>query len=117
MKTYLGLITLIGSLLWSAAAFALQATVTWNDVNSNEDGTKVERRAGQIGTFAEVGSTVATVKTFVDGAVPGAGGEFCYRVRDFNAGGNGPYSGVACKTFVAPPTNAPVLQPIVQDPQ
>ena len=103
--------------LFAAPAFALQATVTWTDVNSNEDGTKVERRAGQTGTFGELGQTNATTKTFVDSTVPGTGGEFCYRVRDFNVGGHGPYSNIACKTFVAPPTNAPVLQPITQDPQ
>lgn len=96
-------------LLMPALAFAQtqtwQPNVSWTPGPVLPDGTnaptgfKLERKAGTGGTFSQITQTAANVTTFRDSIANDPGGStYCYRVRAFNAVGDGPYSGEGCGT-------------------
>jgi len=86
-------------------------TVRWTDINTAHTGFNVERRTGTTGSFAKIGSTAATVKTYTDTLANDPGNStYCYRVAAYNTAGQGPYSTVGCATsptVSVPPPNAP----------
>src|SRR5712692_9645595 len=94
-------------------ARAAQLTLTWTDTSVNEDGFKIERKAGTTGTFAQVATVGANVTSYIDPNLTG-GATYCYQVRAYNTAGNSAYSNTACGTVSAdtqPPTvsiSAPV---------
>ena len=86
--------------LMALPAYGATFNLSWEDRSDNEDGFKLERRAGQTGTFAPIvnSPTVANVTTAVDTTPDNL--EYCYRVRAFNLAGNSGYSNIACGTPV-----------------
>ena len=82
-------------------------TLTWQDNSNNEDGFNIERRLGQTGTFAKIGSVAANVVQYVDSIANDPGNvQYCYRVAAFNTAGQSAYSNIACGTtpvIVIPP--------------
>jgi len=89
------------SLALATSAFGASLTINWTDNSINEDGFKIERKLGQTGAFAEVGTVATDVVTFVD-PVPD-GQLYCYRVNAFNAAGSSPWSNEACgQTLTVP---------------
>lgn len=78
-------------------ASALQLTLNWGDTSTNEDGFKVERKAGTTGTFAQLATVRANVVSYTDTSVTG-GATHCYRVRAYNTAGDSAYSNEACGT-------------------
>ena len=81
--------------LWAGMAYGESLTLTWNDNSDNEAGFNIERKAGQIGTFAAVGQVPADSITFVDNTVPDDQ-LYCYRVNAFNASGVSPWTPEGC---------------------
>ncbi|HET9530950.1 MAG TPA: phospholipase D-like domain-containing protein, partial [Blastocatellia bacterium] len=82
--------------LAASAASTHQIDLSWTDV-SDDDGYKVERSLNGTSGWTQVGTTAANVVTFQDQALT-AGTTYFYRVRAFNASGNGPYSNTANAT-------------------
>ncbi len=76
-----------------------QIDLAWQDNSNGETGSRIERRLGQTGSFAEVGQVGSDVTTFRDsGLTPDT--EYCYRVRDYKQKGKktefSGYSNIAC---------------------
>src|SRR5258706_643267 len=76
-------------------AAAAQITVSWTDNSTNEDGFKVERKMGLLGTYAWFTTTNANVTSVLDTTLT-AGILYCYRVYAYNAVGKSAYSNEAC---------------------
>ena len=68
---------------------------TWMDNSSDEEGFKVERRAGTTQTYTEIAIVGANVTSYNDSGLV-AGDTYCYRVLAFNAAGSSPYSNEVC---------------------
>jgi len=92
--------------LTARAVSESEITLTWTDNSNNEDGFKIERKAG-ADEFAEVGSAAADVTTFSSQPL-GPSTRYTFRVRAFNAETTSPYSSEAQATTLAQP--AGVLQ-------
>ncbi len=90
-------ISFVVTIFPSVEAFAAQLQLSWFDNSTNENGFKIERATGTIGTFAQIGLTGANVTTYNDSNL-NAGTTYCYRVRSYNAGGDSPYSNAVCGT-------------------
>jgi uncharacterized protein (TIGR02145 family) len=64
-----------------------QIEVSWSDVSTDEDGFKIERRAGIGGLFTKIGEVPANTTSYVDeGLLPEA--EYFYWVTSFNINGS-----------------------------
>ena len=84
---------------WPAESIAAQLSMTWADTSTNEDGFKIERRAGVSGTFAQIATLGAGVTSYTDtDSNLIAGSIYCYRVRAFNTSGDSAYSNQSCAT-------------------
>jgi titin len=81
--------------------------LTWADSSNNESGFKIERKKGAAGTYAQIVSLGANVKSYADTTLL-AGTEYFYRVRAFNAGGNSAYSNDATDETLPNPPKTPV---------
>jgi hypothetical protein len=70
-------------------------TLTWRDNSPNESGFKIERKLGENGTFAQIGTTDPDATTYSDaGLVPNS--YYYYRVRSASAAdGDSGYSNEA----------------------
>src|SRR3954451_8202033 len=88
VRTVLFFLTLTA---WKTELLAAQFQLTWTDNSTNEDGFKVERKAGPNGTYAQIASIPANITAYSDSSVVN-GATYCYRVFAFNTGGNSPYS-------------------------
>jgi hypothetical protein len=79
----------------------------WVDESDNETGFRVERAAGQGGTFTEIDLTGTNVNTYESTGLT-ADSEYCYRVRAYNSVGDSAYSNESCATTDTepPPTSA-----------
>lgn len=100
--------------LTATAISSQQIDVTWTDNATNEDGYKIERSADAnclLGVgFAEVATTGPNTTVFHDtGLTPST--KYCYRVRPFNAQGNGSYSNIDDATTLDVP-GVPPIAPI-----
>ena len=84
-----------------ASAATIQATISWTDNSTNEDGFRVERKTGTGGTFVEISAVGPNVITFVDTSLA-AGTEYCWRIVAFNAVGTAA-SPEACATMPSGP--------------
>jgi len=112
MKT---LILILVLCLMPLALFAQTQTatwaLTWQDTNTTHQGFNIERRLGQTGTFAKIGTSGPTVKAYNDVIANDPGNTtYCYRVAAYNTAGQSPYSNIACGTspvVTVPPVNPP----------
>jgi hypothetical protein len=80
--------------LTATAINSRQIVLSWEDHSNNEDGFKIERKAGAAGSYAVIvpqGGIGANVTSYADtGLVDGT--NYFYRVRAYNASGNSAYS-------------------------
>jgi len=81
-------VLLAASFLLPAASFALQATLSWTDGATGEDGYRVERRDGPDTAPWVSQGTVASGVTAFNQAGLALGTRYCYRVVAFNAFGD-----------------------------
>ena len=79
-----------------------QINLTWQDTNGNDTQTRIERKTGAAGTFAQIAAPAAGVVTFADTGVLAAT-MYIYRVRACNAVGCSPYSNEAAATTPGQP--------------
>lgn len=84
----------------SADAAAPSLTITWADTSNNEDGFRIERRAGTTGSYQHLVNVAANVVTYTDQNLWNKT-TYCYRVLAFNSGGNSAYSNEDCATTPA----------------
>lgn len=80
--------------------------LTWKDNSGNENGFKIERKKGALGSWAQIATVGANVTTYTNTGLA-IGTTYYYRVRASNAGGNSSYSNVAYATTlgIAAPTS------------
>src|SRR5262245_13452504 len=74
-----------------AMTLAAQLTAMWVDTANNEDGFKIERKAGTTGTFAQIATVGANVVSYADPNLTG-GATYCYRLRAYNTAGDSAYT-------------------------
>lgn len=77
---------LLALLLLPAVAWSATATLTWTDNSDNELGFNIQRKAEVCtgtGTWADLVSVGANVKTYVDATVV-EGGDYCFRLNAWN---------------------------------
>lgn len=120
MRTFLALLALLFPLAASAQeatpqAALPQATVTYQDMSSAEDGFIIQRQCTGETAFVEVGRVAANVTTFINTLDPTLAGKTCaYRAAAFNAGGQSGWSNVdSClvpQPVLEPPMNLKVAQ-------
>ncbi len=93
--------TLLLALFLLAASTAGAQTLTWDppliaaDGSNRPTGIKIERKIGTKHYYTQIKS-LGIVTTTQDSLAIGT--RYCYRVRWFNAIGNGPYSSPVCAT-------------------
>jgi hypothetical protein len=85
-----------GSLAASAAS-SVQINLTWADLSSDETGFKVERSLDGINGWTQIGTTLAGVTSYADGART-ANTTYWYRVRATNTAGDSDYSNIDSAT-------------------
>jgi len=89
--------------LTATAASNVKINLVWKDSSNNETGFKIERKKTATGTYAQIATAGANVKTFADSALL-ANMVYFYRVRAFNAGGHSNYcTETSTKTLPNPP--------------
>src|SRR5262245_33382761 len=93
--------------IWVREAAAAQLSLKWTDTATNENGFKVERKAGTNGTYAQIAAIGANTTGYADTTATG-GATYCYRVRAFNAAGDSAYTNEACGT-ASTDTQAPLV--------
>ena len=108
MKTLI--LTIAAFLLYvgSAAAQTHMFNLSWTlgavaaDNHDAPTGVKIERKQGVNGTYAQIAQlgVVTSTQNVVQNPAPGSA-QYCFRVRAFNAVGDGPYSNEACGTTAA----------------
>ena len=94
-------------LLLASPALAASLTVSWADNSVNEDGFKIERKLAAGGNFAEMGTVIKNVTTYLDETVPDDQ-VYCYRLRAFNIAGDSDYSNERCGPRPGAPGNVTV---------
>ncbi|MGH7928244.1 MAG: InlB B-repeat-containing protein, partial [Candidatus Binatia bacterium] len=94
--------TVLTALIGQSALAAGQLTLTWTDNSNNEDGFRIERKTGALGTYAQVALINANASTYVDTNLPDAT-NFCYRVGAYNTAGSAFSSDKCATTASAPP--------------
>jgi phosphatidylserine/phosphatidylglycerophosphate/cardiolipin synthase-like enzyme len=95
--------------LAATAVSSHQINLSWSDV-SDETGYKVERSPNGSSSWVQIGTTAAGAVTYQDQGLTD-GTTYHYRVRAFNASGNGPYSNTANAT--TPQTPPPSTDDVV----
>lgn len=110
MKRFFLLLFLFLTAPLFAATQDLNITITWADNSNNEDGFKVQMKAG-AGSYAQVGSpTGPNVTTFSTVVASDPGGvQYCARVVAFNSAGDAAPGPEGCGTspgLVVVPTPA-----------
>ena len=83
--------------LTATAVSAGQINLTWQDTNGNESQSRIERKTGPGGTFAEIATPAANVLASSDTGVSSST-TYVYRIRACNAVGCSPYSNEATAT-------------------
>ncbi|MGH7600708.1 MAG: fibronectin type III domain-containing protein, partial [bacterium] len=93
--------------LTAIAVSSSKINLAWADSANNEDGFKIERKAGAAGTYVQIATVGANVTTFsnLSGLSPNT--EYFYRVRAHNANGNSAFSNTASATTLAGAPTAP----------
>lgn len=92
--------------LSAMAVSSLQINLAWKDKSSNEDGFRIERKQGALGTYAEIATVGANVTSYANSTGLSVNSKYFYRVRAYNALGNSIYSNEAgATTLLSTPTN------------
>ncbi|MGH7495275.1 MAG: fibronectin type III domain-containing protein [bacterium] len=92
--------------LSATAVSNTQINLAWKDKSSNEDGFKIERKQGALGTYAEIATVGPNVKNYANFSGLSVNAKYFYRVRAYNAAGNSAYSNEAsATTLLKAPTN------------
>lgn len=113
MKTLLALSALL-VLLLAAPAWAVQATLTWNDpVDPNRTSIRVDRQDAGAGAFVQQGSLLAPSAATFNQPGLAIGTQYCYKVTPVGGLGDGP-SLSACGTPNVPIGLTPGLTIIFQ---
>jgi hypothetical protein len=82
-----------------------QIALTWTDNSNEETGFSIERKTGDGGTYAQVGSVSANVTTFTNTGLT-QGTEYYYRVRTVSGSNYSKYSNeVSATPSLLPPSN------------
>jgi fibronectin type 3 domain-containing protein len=91
----------------ASAISSSRIDVSWTDNSNNEDGFKIDRKTGSTGSYAQLGTVGANVKTYQDtGLAPTT--EYFYRVTAYNAAGtSSPSTETSVTTPAAPDVTAP----------
>jgi len=84
-----------GTMCWDNETSAGELQLDWTDTATNEDGFKIERKAGTSGTYAQAATVGANVTSYTDSTLVD-GATYCYRLFAFNSAGNSPYSSEMC---------------------
>jgi hypothetical protein len=87
-----------------------QINLSWGDINSAEQGFKIERRNG--GGYSQIAIVGANVTSFTDTglSVPVT---YTYRIRAYNSAGDSPYSNESSSTTQIPCSPNPTSPPCV----
>jgi fibronectin type 3 domain-containing protein len=80
--------------LTATGVSASQINLAWTDNSTNETGFRVERKTGAAGTWSQIGSLGANIRTYSNTGLA-AGTTYYYRVRAYHASGNSAYSNEA----------------------
>ena len=78
-------------------AAAADIALSWIDNSNNETGFLIERKTGTNGTFAQIATVGANVRSYVNAGLA-ASTTFCYRIRAYNSAGFSAYTPQGCKT-------------------
>jgi len=97
MKRFLIHLTLLAAFAWHHNANAAQLSLSWADNSKDEQGFRIERKAGTKGKYEEIAIVRPNVTSYTDNSAR-AGTKYCYRVRAFNSVGNSDYSQETCAT-------------------
>ena len=90
--------------LSASATSPTQATLSWTDNATNEDGVQVERCRGTgCSDFVQIGTIGANSTSYLDGGLK-PDNAYAYRVRAYNSVGNSAYSNVASVMTPSKPT-------------
>jgi len=92
--------------LSATAVSSSQINLSWQDNSNNETGFKIERKTGASGTWSEIATVGAGVRTYQNTGLA-ANTTYCYRVRAYNSAGNSGYSNEPCATTGGQPPVAP----------
>ena len=91
--------------LTATAESSTQIDLSWTDNSANESGFKIERKAAESGTYAQIATVSENVSTFSDIDFS-EGITYYYRVRSYNSNGDSGYSNEAnVKIPPSPPSN------------
>ncbi len=91
--------------LSATTASSSQINLLWTDNSSNEDGFKIERKAG-ADAYAQIATVGANVTAYEDTGLSGDT-EYFYRIRAYNSGGDSAYSNEDSATTDPGPPAAP----------
>ena len=83
-----------------------QINLAWLDNATSENGFRIERKTGAAGTYSEIVSVGANVKTYADISLA-QDTEYFYRVCAFNAGGHSDFAKEASAKTLPNPPEAP----------
>ncbi len=83
--------------LAASAVSSSQILLAWQDNSDDETGFKIERKTGNSGTFSQITTVEANVKTLIDTDLS-AGTGYYYRVRSYSGVGDSDYSNTANAT-------------------
>ena len=76
----------------TAAVFsATRIDLSWTDKSSNEDGFRIERKTGAVGTWSQIASVASNIASYSNTGLSGST-QYFYRVRAYNLAGNSVYS-------------------------
>jgi titin len=92
--------------LTATAASNARIDLAWTDNSNNEDGFKIEIKAGAFGTYAEIATVGANVTSYSSVGLV-ANTQYYYRVRAFNGLGSSSYSNQAIATTLPDPPATP----------
>ena len=85
------------SSLTATAASSSQINLAWADNSTIETGFKIERATSSAGTYTQIATVGASVKTYSNTGLSPAT-TYYFRVRAYNASGNSGYSNIANAT-------------------
>ncbi|MGH7494416.1 MAG: fibronectin type III domain-containing protein, partial [bacterium] len=98
--------------LSATAVSNLQINLAWKDKSSNEDGFKIERKQGALGTYAEIAAVGPNVTSYVNATGLSGNAKYFYRVRAYNAAGNSAYCNEANATTLLKASTNLVATPV-----
>ncbi len=94
------------NVLTATAASNTRIDLTWIDNSNNEDGFKIEIKAGPSGTYTEIATAGANATAYSSIGLE-ANTQYYYRVRAFNGIGASSYSNQAIATTLPDPPATP----------